>query len=261
MPGMLSFETDHLARHVLETRPERLRWMILEVTEWRPDPRMSEPTERTVYWHTFERTGAMIETARAYESFEPRDVLRFSRDHVNLALWRLANVGRVQQRAMLELGIKQHDRWYETIAPERERGFIALEESGNENAADGHERFLDGLPRYHGEVTKLRQQSRPPGPPPAHLLPGATRQLDLFEGTGVEPIHVLFATSHPTPSLLQLGGEEGIVPTLWAFNDPKAYPDLYKVRNRYDNRHLNRPGAEELTRLLAQRFADHLDAQ
>ncbi|MEM7311228.1 MAG: hypothetical protein AAF682_31460 [Planctomycetota bacterium] len=259
VPGMLSFETDHLVRHVLETRPERLRWMFVELTEWRPDPRMSDPTERTVFWHTPERTAAMLETARSYEGLGGRELFDFARDHLELCLWRLGNVGRVQQRLMLLLGAREPDRWTGLMTPAVEGGYLALEEIGHEGAEKGRERFLADMGRYQNQVAELRRQEVPAGPPAAHLVPPAERQLAFFEGTGVEPIHVLFATSHPTPTLLQLGAEEGPLPELWAFNDPRAHPELYKPRSRYDSRHLNRPGAERLTRLLAQRFADHLD--
>ena len=262
VPGMLSFETDHLAQYVLERSSGRLRWMFLELTEWRPDPRMSDPTERAVFWHTPERTAAMIETARVYEreGFGRAELVDFARDHLELCLWRLGNVGRVQQRLMLLLGAREPDLWSALMTPAVEGGYLALEEIGHAGAEEGRRKFLGDLERYQGQVRDLRRQQVPAGAAPAHLLAPAARQRAFFEGTQVEPIHLLFATSHPTPTLLQLGAEGGPLAQLWAFNDPGEHPDLYKLGSRYDSRHLNRGGAERLTRLLAQRFADHLDS-
>jgi hypothetical protein len=123
------------------------------------------------------------------------------------------------------------------------------------------QRFLADLERYQRQVKALRRQGRPPGPPPRSLLPGAGRRLALFEQAGIEPVHVLFAMSQTDPTLLQLGPPEGPLPELWAFNDPERYPELYRLPARYDSRHLSRAGAEAFSRLLAQRFADYLDAE
>ena len=51
--------------------------------------------------------------------------------------------------------------------------------------------------------------------------------------------------------------KQGVLPTLFAFNDPVAYPDLYRVDMHADTAHLNAPGALLFTRLLAGKFADY----
>ena len=261
LPGMLSFETDHMARRVLAGRGERLRTVFLELTEWRPDPRLADSSERSVYWHTPERAAVLLRTALASESLEPAQALGFARDHLELTLWRLANLGSLQRPALRRLGLIEPDAWELAVQPSVEGGFLALEELDNEGARQGRQRFLARLPRYQAQVQALRRQWAASGAnePPAHSLPGARAQAALFEGTGVEPIHLLFATAAMAEGLEALGGEDGPLEELWAFNDPRRFPELFQLDARYDSRHLNRAGAEALTRLLAERYARHLD--
>ena len=69
-------------------------------------------------------------------------------------------------------------------------------------------------------------------------------------------------TPTPTgaPHLLRLG-KEGRVPTLLAFNDPAAYPELYRFENRFDREHLAGAGARRFSALLAERFSAELAAE
>jgi hypothetical protein len=41
-----------------------------------------------------------------------------------------------------------------------------------------------------------------------------------------------------------------------AFNDPRAYPNLYRTDARRDGQHLTKSGAEEFTRIVAANFVD-----
>ena len=49
--------------------------------------------------------------------------------------------------------------------------------------------------------------------------------------------------------------------TIFAFNDPNAFPQFFEPALRIDFDHLNDTGALEFTRLLANRFADFLEQQ
>ena len=45
---------------------------------------------------------------------------------------------------------------------------------------------------------------------------------------------------------------------IFDFSDVRAYPDLFKTENRQDIEHLNAAGAEVFSRILAQRFVEHV---
>jgi hypothetical protein len=97
-------------------------------------------------------------------------------------------------------------------------------------------------------VTEVDPSQRPP----------LRRRLALLEAHGLEPLHVVMATDEVEDQPYLLAREADL--ELWAFCDPERYPELYAVDHRYDDDHLDRDGARLLTRLLAQRFADMLDA-
>jgi hypothetical protein len=46
-------------------------------------------------------------------------------------------------------------------------------------------------------------------------------------------------------------GSPGVV---MAFNDPRAYPNLYRSSERRDGQHLTKSGADEFTRIVAAHF-------
>ena len=45
-----------------------------------------------------------------------------------------------------------------------------------------------------------------------------------------------------------------------AFNDPRAYPDLYRSSVRRDHEHMTKLGAEEFTRMIAANFRQLVQA-
>jgi hypothetical protein len=47
----------------------------------------------------------------------------------------------------------------------------------------------------------------------------------------------------------------------FTFNHPTQFPDLYRRDRYFDRGHLNRRGAGEFSRLLAERFDDWLTAR
>ncbi|MBP5973802.1 hypothetical protein HW132_13895 [Brasilonema sp. CT11] len=51
----------------------------------------------------------------------------------------------------------------------------------------------------------------------------------------------------------------GYINTLFAFNNPNNFPNLYAVDRRIDSAHLNHQGAKEFTFLLGSQFNQHLN--
>ena len=47
---------------------------------------------------------------------------------------------------------------------------------------------------------------------------------------------------------------------IMAFNNPRAYPNLYRSSARRDREHLTKSGAEEFTRIMAVNFAQLIQA-
>jgi hypothetical protein len=48
----------------------------------------------------------------------------------------------------------------------------------------------------------------------------------------------------------------GLTGVVMAFNDPRAYPNLYRSSARRDGQHLTRSAAEEFTRIVAANLVE-----
>jgi hypothetical protein len=61
----------------------------------------------------------------------------------------------------------------------------------------------------------------------------------------------------PSTTEINVAVESTSVPgVVMAFNDPRAYPNLYRSDARRDGQHLTKSGAEEFTRIVATNFVD-----
>ena len=83
-------------------------------------------------------------------------------------------------------------------------------------------------------------------------------QLRACAERGVELIWFTPPGYEGTPERLRLH-EAGVIPTLFHFNDPERYPELFRLNHRYDKGHLNRRGVERLAELFADAFLEHLE--
>jgi hypothetical protein len=62
-----------------------------------------------------------------------------------------------------------------------------------------------------------------------------------------------------TPSTTQINvatEATGLTGVVMAFNNPRAYPNLYRTSARRDGQHLTKSGAEEFTRIVAANFVE-----
>jgi hypothetical protein len=65
-------------------------------------------------------------------------------------------------------------------------------------------------------------------------------------------------TVRGTPDPLTLH-EQGHIPLLFHFNDPKKYSTLFAFDRRHDIGHLSRLGAEELSALIAEELIAEME--
>ena len=80
-----------------------------------------------------------------------------------------------------------------------------------------------------------------------------------MRAAGIEPIYVVPPTPRPPGHARRLAAD-GVLPTLFAFDDPAVHGDLFAVERRFDLEHLTHDGAVEWSRRLGLAFADHVAA-
>lgn len=254
--GLDTFEQDWLLKHVLALRPARLRWIFYEsgpvgVSLARHHPYgdvARPPTARDVQWHTLDGTRTFL-GALARVPLPRGRKLALARDHLALALRNLASVGRGPDlvAALRGAGV-EHERALHALV-RRTEGFQPIDRTAT--GTDGQVRAA------HAALAQVTADNARA----VALDELDTRvyraQVAAAAALGVELLYVTLPSYEGSPELLRLH-ERGIVPALLHFNDPERHPELFTAEERFDAHHLNRRGAERLSRALAHAFLRHL---
>ncbi|MEP6671034.1 MAG: hypothetical protein ABJF10_17875 [Chthoniobacter sp.] len=238
--GMWPPESYYYLRQVLALHPRQLRWVVIELMDYRFGQAEGQATTaRSVYWHDAKDT-AMAWRLIAESALPAGEKLTLFAEHARLFLQRMAHLGRgaewLQQR-YFPAKKKGDTGWI------KRRGFDP-EENGewSESARADYEQKIRAFQQTAGD---------------GRVRPGFAAAVQEIAGelrrAGAEPVFVLPPTVR-VEEHLSTGLLAGI--TVWKFDDPVQYPRLYLPALHYDPGHLNEAGAREFTDLLAQRLAE-----
>ncbi len=259
-------ECSFLIDRVRALHARRLRGVVIELSDPAPRHDAEHPlTERDIYWHHLAPTAL----ACAAVWIDPD--------------WRATTPERVAQvwlqttifaRCLLHLGAgpplvetvrKWPSRHVDTRSPAREitgpdgDGFFPLTHTLGQGEAGVAKTggSTPDLQAFEASVAGLRTTTRDPAPNPlarSVLCGQLARCVTELKRDGVRPF--FFIGPGTTRETVFLGlRADGTLPTLFAFNDPVAHPDLYALDMRADRNHLNAAGAARLSRQLAQAIA------
>jgi hypothetical protein len=137
-------------------------------------------------------------------------------------------------------------------------GWVPFDGATGEVGEKRRKDFLDHLPRYRRSIRRQSEIRDDPDCMTSYHVDMLRRLESRARSLGAEPIFILSPATRPRCEVHE-AYRQGLLPTLFPFDDASRFPRLYKVENRFDAEHVNRHGAEIYTRLLADRFAEHLD--
>lgn len=238
--GMWPPESFYFLRQVLALQPRHLRWVIIELMDYRfGEAEHRPPTMRMVYWHDWKHTG-MAFSVVAESSLSLIEKGRQLARHAWLFLQRTTNPGRGADWL--------HDRYF----PMKKKPDTSwIKRAGFDPEEKGE--WSDGARADFAQKVQALERSLAP----RSLRPGldsALRELITeVRRAGAQPIFILPPSIRTTENLAGALPPDTIV---WAFNNPVEYPRLFLPELHYDPGHLNEDGAREFTSLLAQRLAD-----
>ena len=232
-------ESYYLLRQILALRPERLKWVFIELKDidFQLDDR-NRATLRTAYWHDVRHTRLVSDDilASRLPSQEKRNLLL---GHLRLFLQQAINLGRGDDLISKRLA----------PPPPRKKPYSWQPHAGYE--AELSQTLPDDmLDRFTTDVSRMKKLGPPV--PVRPVFRNALRDIIAdVRRAGAAPIFVIAPTINPVENY---GGVPDDAP-VWSYNNPSEFPALYDPAHRYDLWHLNHQGAVQFTALLAERFA------
>ena len=256
--GMYLPETAYLLEQILNLKPRNLRWVFIEYdelqTKWSPE---NQTSRRALYWADWKRVSLL---------------LRKLTDAGTDPLW-LSNPAKLR-----DIILRQNDE-------KSTRSLLTFYVTQVEKNYTNISRAADVLDHFLGPDTKERRASylgaasdgyvtRPNRMSPsqaaayeralaAAMAEAGTRPLSAYaveayrqcalevRDIGAAPIFLITPSTTEINVATEGTGTPGV---LMAFNDPQAYPNLFRSSVRRDGQHLTKSGAEEFTRILATNF-------
>lgn len=258
IPAAKSAEVWHFLNRLGDDGKVRPRYVFIE-----PDgldigiSRANVASTREVYWHGPEETALAI---RSLGDREPAVRRKMTLSHLKAFMLNGLGVGRLRSLAS-DLGGKRSHRPARPLGagPDLD-GWVPFEGPTGEASEVRRKDFLDHLPRYRRLLREQPELLDEPDCMTAHHVEMLGRLDAAVRALGAEPVFILSPATKPRCEVHQ-AYREGLLPNLIAIDDARKQRRLYKVENRFDAEHLNREGAEIYTRLMADRFAEHLDGE
>jgi hypothetical protein len=258
--GMYLPESAYLLEQILNLKPRNLRWVFIEYdevqTKWSPE---NQTSRRALYWADWKRVSLLLRKltdAGTDSLWRPnpsklRDIVLRQKDEKNT-------------RTLLTFYAAQFQKNYTNIAraadilnsflgrdtKERRASYLGAASDGyvgkpgrmSPNQAAAYDRAL---------AAALAQSST--HPLSAYAVEAYRQCAQEVRNIGAAPVFLIMPSATEINVTADSSGQTGLV---MAFNNPQAYPSLFRSSARRDGQHLTKPGAEEFTRIVAANFVE-----
>lgn len=250
--GMDFSEEHYNLRRILEEDAPKLRWVVIEARPYALEMQNENDFGlRRIRWHDWATTWDLLwsvwESDLDWEV--KRDLWRRHLEH----WWRR----RIHLARGLDAVMALDDPPFSLEGRPgigvRKDGFFPLENATADEKQLARNRRFRARPQEMLRMARELVDADDGGPPTDRLL----RKVREMEALAEEHEVGLIWWMHP--NLERFRGwrqmqADGEIRYLISHDDPVAYPEFYKVQNRYDKHHLNLPGSRLLTRRLAEQF-------
>ena len=258
--GMYLPETAYLLEQILNLKPRNLKWVFIEYdelqTKWSPE---NQTSRRALYWADWKRVSLLLRKLTDVGT-DPlwlpnpaklRDIVLRQSDEKNTRSLVTFYVGQFEKNytnvaraadvldSLLSRETKERRASYLGAASD---GYVTRPNRMSPNQAAAYERGIAAAMAQTGT---------------RHLSPYAVKAYrecaQEVRSIGAAPIFLI------TPSTTQINvatEATGLTGVVMVFNNPRAYPNLYRTSARRDGQHLTKSGAEEFTRIVAANFVD-----
>lgn len=244
--GMHPAESFFVIEQILALAPRNLRQVFIEFEGVQSDWwRAGGPTRRLAYWHDWKQTSLTIAKtidprgnapwfAEVFRAIVRRRTIVM---HLGLFVRQSANVGRLFD-LVANWNANERPDWKAQLGP----------------AHNGYQEPLapmppERVPRYTKKLQRELGAARP-----HYVDPYAERAYREYAGRFAQLGARSFFVITPVATQSSLHFRPPPPGPVFRFNSVKKYPQLYDPAVRADEGHMSQVGADEFTRLLAQRF-------
>jgi hypothetical protein len=256
--GMYLPETAYLLEQILNLKPRNLKWVFIEYdelqTKWSSE---NQSSRRALYWADWKRVSLLLRKLTDAGT----DPLWLS-NPAKLRDIILRQNGEKSTRSLLTFYLTQIERNYTNIS----RAADVLDHFLSRDTKGRRASYLGAA--SDGYVTRPNRMSPSQAAAYERALAAAmaqtgTRPLSPYameayrqcaqevRNIGAVPIFLITPSTTEINVAAETTELTGVV---MAFNNPQAYPNLFRSGVRRDGQHLTKSGADEFTRILATNF-------
>jgi len=258
--GMYLPETAYLLEQILNLKPRNLKWVFIEYdemqTKWSPE---NQTSRRALYWADWKRVSLLLRklTDAGTDPLWLPSPAKL-RDIV------LRQSGEKNTRSLLTYYAGQFEKNYTNVAraadvlqyflgrdtKERRARYLGVANDGYFNRP--YRMSSEQVAAYERWFAAAMAQTdtRPLSP---YAVEAYRQCATEVRSIGAIPIFLI------TPNTTQINvatENTGLPGVVMAFNNPRAYPSLYRISAHRDGHHLTKSGAEEFTRIVAANFVE-----
>ena len=258
--GMYLPESAYLLEQILNLKPRNLRWIFIEYdelqTKWSTE---NQTSRRALYWADWKRVSLLLRKLTDAGA-DPLWLPNPKKLHDIV----LRQKGAKNTRGLLTFYVTQFERNYTNVS----RAADVLDYFFRRDTRERRASYLgaagDGYVTRPGGMSPSQAATYDRGLAAA-MAEAGTRPLSPYaveayrqcateiRSIGATPIFLI------TPSTTQINiatESTGLAGVVMAFNNPRAYPSVYRSSVRRDGQHLTKSGAEEFTRIVAANFVE-----
>jgi hypothetical protein len=260
--GLRGFELDHLVRRVLDMRPERLRYVVLEVPDYNRSLREKQTgTWRYQFWHTALQTlhALMAVPLTADEGLTLVDRAKMAFTHMVLLASRATAYGSGPRVAGPLLGRESFPIFGDEVL-DGLRGYQSLERAAaaagkTSVVAKRRLKFLDEIDAFQALVSNIREEKIRTFASDSYSVHALRSLVQAIEGAGAEAIFVVPPMSYGLRELNALEQERQLEYVL-RLDHPDEHPAFYRVAAHFDSSHLNEQAAWQASGMFARAFLE-----
>ncbi|MEH2225041.1 hypothetical protein [Nostoc sp.] len=270
-------ELDFYLQKILALEPANLKWIFLDCSV---DlfTNIGSTSAQEIYWHTPRKTleNFQLILESSIDSWKVK--LPYIYANFQSFIYRWLGIGQLStlwQEAILNLDLSNSDPLAK-VSEDRliqESGYYAIDWQEKAEKwktifrANGLDTYQKNLKNEQTKLANLNSENTFNEPSTiygAKMMKNIASRIEQQQQINNKKMEAIFfippiLEADSNPSAIYRAYKSGYIETLFSFNNPNNFTNLYELDRRIDSAHLNNQGAEEFTVLLASQFSQYLN--